>query len=114
MADSPTFPLLTHATGEPVAWWRGQVIDREACLAHVRRLAEELPEAPFAINLCNDRYAFMVALAAAMVRGQTTLLPPGRAPRLIEELAADYAGSYCVADEPTEIRGLVHHRVSLD
>jgi acyl-coenzyme A synthetase/AMP-(fatty) acid ligase len=113
MADSPTFPLLTHAPGEPVAWWRDQVIDREACLAHIRRLAEELPEAPFAINLCNDRYAFMVALAAAMVRGQTTLLPPGRAPRLIEELAADYAGSYCVADEPTEIRG-VHHRVSLD
>ncbi len=114
MADSPTFPLLTHAPGEPVALWRGRVVDREACLAHVRRLADALPEAPFAINLCNDRYAFMVALAAAMVRGQTTLLPPGRAPRLIEELAADYAGSYCLADEPTEIRGLAHHAVTLD
>jgi acyl-coenzyme A synthetase/AMP-(fatty) acid ligase len=114
MADAPTFPLLTHAAGEPVAWWRDRVIDRDACLVHVRRLADELPEAPFAINLCNDRYAFMVALAAAMVRGQTTLLPPGRAPRLIEELAADYAGSYCLADEPTEIRGLAHHAVTLD
>ena len=114
MADAPTFPLLTHAPGEPVAWWHDRVVDRDACLAHIRGLAGALPEAPFAINLCNDRYAFLVALAAAMVRGQTTLLPPGRAPRLIEELAADYAGSYCLADEPTEIRGLAHQVVALD
>ena len=69
-------------------------------LAHARRLAEELPEAPFAINLCDDRYAFLTGLAAALMRGQTTLLPPSRAPALIEELAADYAGSYCLVDAP--------------
>lgn len=114
MATSLTLPLLTHNRGEPVALWRGRMVDREACLAHVQRLAGELPQAPFAINLCNDRYAFMVALAAAMMRGQTTLLPPGRAPRLIEELAADYAGSYCLLDEATEIRGVPRHTVRLD
>jgi acyl-coenzyme A synthetase/AMP-(fatty) acid ligase len=56
----------------------------------------------------------MAGLAAAMIRGQTTLLPPGRAPKLIEELAADYAGSYCLLDEPTEIREVRQHMVSLD
>ena len=114
MAHATTFPLLIHGPGERVALWRNRAVDREACLAHVRRLAEDLPEAPFAINLCDDRYAFMSALAAAMIRGQTTLLPPGRAPRLIEELAADYAGSYCLADTPTEIKGLNRHIVSID
>ena len=111
---SSKYPLLTHARGERVAVWGDQIIDREACLTHVYRLAEELPEAPFAFNLCNDRYVFMVALAAAMLRGQTTLLPPGRAPKLIEELAADYAGSYCLVDEPSEITQVDRHMVRLE
>ncbi|GMQ76668.1 MAG: xanthomonadin biosynthesis 3-hydroxybenozate--AMP ligase XanA2 [Gammaproteobacteria bacterium] len=113
MADPLTFPLLTHGPGERVAFWRDREVDRETCLAHVRRLAEDLPQAPFAINLCDDRYAFMSALAAAMIRGQTTLLPPGRAPRLVEELVADYAGSYCLADAPKELEGIDQHIVAL-
>jgi acyl-coenzyme A synthetase/AMP-(fatty) acid ligase len=114
MANSSTYPLLTHGPGDRVALWRDRVVDRESCLTHVRRLAEDLPQAPFAINLCNNRYAFMIALMAAMTRGQTTLLPPGRAPKLIEELAVDYAGSYCLVDAPAEIAGLGQHMVSLD
>jgi len=113
MATSPTFPLLTHGPGERVAFWREREVDREMFLAHARRLAENLPEAPFAINLCDDRYAFLAALAAALIRGQTTLLPPARAPRLIEELAADYAGSYCLVDAPTQLKGIAQHTVSL-
>jgi len=110
----PTFPLLTHGSGERVALWRDRAVDRETFLTHVRRLAEDLPEAPFAINLCEDRYAFMTALAAAMIRGQTTLLPSGRALKLVEELAADYAGSYCLVDAPMEIKGIDQHVLSLD
>lgn len=114
MAEPATLPLLGHALGEPVACWRGRLVDRGAFLTHVRLLAAELPREPFAINLCTDRYAFMIGLGAAMVCGQTTLLPPGRAPRLIEELAAEYAGSYCLVDGPSEIEALPHHHVSAD
>jgi acyl-coenzyme A synthetase/AMP-(fatty) acid ligase len=114
MATSPTFPLLTHGPGERVAFWRDRTVDREMFLAHARRLAEDLPEAPFAINLCDDRYVFLTALAAALIRGQTTLLPPARTPGLIEELAADYAGSYCLVDAPTRLKGVGQHTVSLD
>ena len=87
---------------------------RESFLVHTHSLAEALPDAPYVINLCDDRYAFMSAFAAAMIRGQTTLLPPGRAPRLIEDLAADYAGSYCLVDSPTQVERVRCHRVSLD
>jgi len=114
MATSPTYPLLTHGPGERVAIWRDRIVDREMFLSHARRLAKELPEAPFAINLCDDRYAFLVALAAALMRGQTTLLPPSRTPALIEELAADYAGSYCLADTPNQLTGIHQHAVDLD
>ncbi len=114
MATSPTFPLLTHESGECIAFWRDQEVDREIFLAHARRLAENLPEAPYAINLCEDRYAFLTAFAATLIRGQTTLLPPARAPGAIEELAADYAGSYCLVDTPMQLKRIDQHTVSFD
>lgn len=113
MAEPATFPLLAHDVGECVAYRHGARIERETFLAHVRALAEDLPEAPFAINLCSDRYAFMAALAAAMMRRQTTLLPPAKVYGVIRELAADYAGSYCLADASIEIEGLDVHTVTL-
>ena len=60
MPDATYYPLLTHGPGQCVAIWRDQAVSREVCLAHVRQLAEQLPEARFAINLCNDRYVFMI------------------------------------------------------
>ena len=105
---------MTHGRGDRVAFWRGEFVHRDAFLARVQRLADGLPERPFAINLCDDRYAFMSAFAAAMIRGQTTLLPPGRAPRLIEELARDYAGSYCLVDSTTHVERVPRHLVPLD
>jgi len=114
MATPVTYPLLTHGPRERVAVWRDRTVDREMFLAHARRLAEEIPEAPFAINLCDDRYAFLTALAAALIRGQTTLLPPSRAPAIIEELAADYAGSYCLVDTPIQLTGVSQYAVALD
>ena len=42
--------------------------------AHVRGVAAGLPAGAHAINLCEDRYRFLVAFAAALVRGQTVLL----------------------------------------
>ena len=114
MVPQNALPLMTHGPGDRIAFWRERFVDRDRFLAHVKQLAEALPESTFAINLCDDRYAFMVAFAAAMFRGQTTLLPPGRAPRVIEELAADYRGSYCLVDSATCVEGIRHHHVTLD
>ena len=50
------------------------------------------------INLCEDRYRFLVAFCAAAVRGQTTLLPPSRAPAAIDEVLARHPGSYGLGD----------------
>jgi acyl-coenzyme A synthetase/AMP-(fatty) acid ligase len=67
-------------------------------LAEVRGVAADLPEAACAINLCEDRYRFLVAFCAAAVRGQTNLLPSSRTPAAIEDVRRQYPDSYCIAD----------------
>ena len=66
----------------------------------VRGVAAALPEAPYAINLCEDRYRFLVAFCAAALRGQVTLLPSSRAAAVVDEVMAGHPGSYCLGDHP--------------
>lgn len=66
--------------------------------AHVRALAARLPEAAHAVNLCEDRYRFLVAFCAVAVRGQSNLLPPSRTRAAIDEVRAQYPDSYCIGD----------------
>ena len=66
--------------------------------AQVRALAALLPAGRHAINLCEDRHRFLLAFCAVAVRGQTTLLPPSRAPAVIAEELRRHADSYCLGD----------------
>ncbi len=67
-------------------------------LAEVRGVAAELPEAASAINLCEDRYRFLVAFCAIAMRGQINLLPSSRTPAAIEDVRRQYPDSYCISD----------------
>ena len=67
-------------------------------VGEVRAVAALLPPAGFALNLCEDRYRFIVALCAAALRGQTTLLPPSRAPAVVAEMLAQHRDSYALTD----------------
>jgi acyl-coenzyme A synthetase/AMP-(fatty) acid ligase len=68
-------------------------------LADVFALAARLPEARYALNLCTQRYHFLVAFCAAVVAGQTNLLPPSRAPQALAELLRAYPSHYVLTDE---------------
>jgi acyl-coenzyme A synthetase/AMP-(fatty) acid ligase len=81
-----------------IAWRDGRAVTVSQLLADVSVLAARLPEAPAAINLCEDRYAFLVAFAALLVRGQTNLLPPSRAARAIDAVLAAHPDSYSLGD----------------
>jgi acyl-coenzyme A synthetase/AMP-(fatty) acid ligase len=67
-------------------------------LAQVRGVAAMLPGGAHAINLCEDRYRFLVAFCAVAMRGQTNLLPPSRAPAAVDEAMAQHPDSYCIGD----------------
>lgn len=67
-------------------------------LGHVARLSNALPNAPYAINLCENRYLFMVAFCAAIVREQTNLLPQNRALGTQQQLFDSYPQAYVLHD----------------
>src|SRR5690606_21080719 len=74
------------------------VVDAATFAAQVRALAARLPAATHAVNLCEDRYRFLVAFCAVAVRGQANLLPPSRTRAAIDEVRAQYPDSYCIGD----------------
>jgi len=97
-----------------VATWQGQLIRREQFVAHVLQLAGCLPQHEYAINLCNDRYLFLVSFTAAMVSKQTSLLPACRASKEIERIIALYPDSYCLTDEAMSDLSPSQFKVSID
>jgi len=98
VAAGPALPLLVRAeTERTLAWSRGRAVAVGEFLADVAAVAERLPGGD-AINLCEDRYAFLVALCAVACRGHASLLPSSRAPQAIGETLANHPGSYALAD----------------
>lgn len=91
-------PLCVHAAAAVVAWRQGRPIRREHFLAHVRRSAQQLPEKPYAVNLCEDRYLFLVTFCAALIRGQINLLPNSRHGNAVEACVRDYQDWYRITD----------------
>ena len=93
-----SLPLLVGSPSRVIAWRDGQAVTAATFLAHVHQVAATLPEADSAVNLCEDRYAFLVAFAALVVRGQTNLLPPSRAPHAVDEVMANHPGAYAIGE----------------
>ena len=95
----PALPLLDAGNPQRVIAWRGRHAVRAAeFLADVAATASALPVGTGAINLCEDRYAFLVAFCAVAARGQTSLLPPSRVAQAVDETFAAFPGSYALSD----------------
>ena len=60
--------------------------------ARAALLAGQLAPTGEVVNLCENRHRFLVAFAAAVLRGRTTLLPSSHAPPAVAELVAVYPG----------------------
>lgn len=84
--------------GRIVAIAGGQAVPLRRFLRHVHGVAAGLPDGRFAVNLCEDRYRFLVALCATALRGQATLLPPSRAPAAVDEVLAGHPGAWSLGD----------------
>jgi acyl-CoA synthetase (AMP-forming)/AMP-acid ligase II len=113
--DVPSHPLLaTRDLDAPLAWRAGVPVSGRTFLADVSRQAERMPAAGPVLNLCNDRYAFVVALGAALLRGQASLLPPDARPETMARLTAEHGKLTAVTDEPSlETPGLDRVMVEL-
>ena len=86
----------------PLAWRAGRPVSTGRFVAAAEALAERLPPHGQPVNLCQDRLNFAIAWAAALLRGQASLMPPNALPATLRALPAlDSAGApvYALADE---------------
>jgi acyl-coenzyme A synthetase/AMP-(fatty) acid ligase len=104
---SSAYPLLPHERPDVVvAFHQGQPITARRFLSNVAALAALLPEHRHVVNLCTDRYRFAVGLAAALCRGQLSLLPPNETPGVLHQLALAFVDLYCLHDGAAGPAGL--------
>jgi acyl-coenzyme A synthetase/AMP-(fatty) acid ligase len=97
---SQPHPLIAHrGAAAIVAYRRGEPVTAARFLAEVHACAEALPDSRHILNFCTDRYRFAVVLCAAIVRGQTTLLPPTTTPNVIRAMRAFASDAYHVTDD---------------
>ena len=96
-------PLLGGEDPERCLLWHdGRRVRVRDFLGEVDAVAAQLPSAANAVNLCVDRYRFLVSFCAVAVAGQTNLLPSARAPQAVAEVMRAYPDSYALSDRPLE------------
>jgi acyl-coenzyme A synthetase/AMP-(fatty) acid ligase len=78
----------------------------ERYLLDVTGLSELLPPHRHIVNLCSDRYRFAVALGAALIREQVSLMPQSDAAGMLSQLAVEFDDVYCLHDGPERAFGI--------
>ena len=92
--------IAARETGAVIATRRGASISAARFMHDVQRVAEALPAGRHVLNFCADRYRFAVAFCAAVLRGQTTLLPPTTTPNVIDAMRTFAPDVFYVTDDP--------------
>ena len=102
-----TAPLIgLYGPDDALAWETDGPRTAGEFLSHVADLAEALPDSPSVLNLLSSRYEFLVGFAAAMLRGQVTLLPQSRAPQMLRRIAGEYGDCYALTNRGDSVEGL--------
>jgi acyl-coenzyme A synthetase/AMP-(fatty) acid ligase len=100
-------PLIGQERAEAIAAYRrGEPVTAAQFLLDVQQAAAALPQRAHILNFCADRYQFAVMLCAAIVRGQTTLLPPTTTPNVIAAMREFAPDVYYVSEDPAVQVGL--------
>ncbi len=89
-----------------VAIDNGKEINRAQFAARAVDLASKLPEKSYIVNHCQNRYHFMLGLAAALLKKQISLFPPGKIPQVIKRLISQYPDVYCLSDQDETLAGM--------
>jgi len=103
MHDAPL--IHSYNPDDVLAWEANGPRTAGRFLSDVTHLAEIIPERPAVLNLLSSRYEFLVGFAAAILRGQLTLLPQSRAPDILNDVASSYRDTYVLADADFELDG---------
>ena len=92
-------PIARHRDGrDAILAGPAGPVDAACFFAQATRLARALPQAGHVINLCETRHGFMLGFAAALIRGQVSLLPPGRGRGDWEALARRHGDAHVLSE----------------
>lgn len=102
-----TLPLIAHSCADAtVAWRDGVPVSAGQFLREVATLAGELPAGRHVLNLCSNRYRFTVALAACIVSGRVSVLPPNHTVEMVRQMQCLAPDVFCITDQdacPTDL-----------
>ena len=93
----PDAVVVTNASGS---------ITARQMVGEIFALAERLPEQPYLVNACQDRYRFIVGLGAALVRKQLSVLPHSYSADTSRVIAQRYGDIACLVDRENPFDGL--------
>ncbi|HSH27922.1 MAG TPA: AMP-binding protein, partial [Wenzhouxiangella sp.] len=97
-----TLPLTTRSSDELVMLHDGEPVSIGRLIARAAALAQQLPPGTAVVNLCQDRHAFSVSFAAAIMAGGCNLLPANRLKATVDDLIDGFEGAVVVSDQPLE------------
>ncbi len=99
-----SLPLVSRLQPtDTVAWCDGHAVSVADFVADVAHLRAALPAGRHVLNVCGDRYRFLVGFAAAAVDGRVSLLPSTRNADTIAQLRAFAPDAFCLCDSDTDI-----------
>lgn len=98
-----TFPLVTHShAGDVLAYSQDKPITLADFLTDVWLLTAALPAGRHVLNSCGDRYRFAVGVAAALLAGKISLLPPILTPEMVRQVKNFAPDVFCLTDQPQQ------------
>lgn len=99
-----TIPMLSHTDGfDPFAYYGGRLVTVHEYLEDVYALASVLPQGKHVLNLCSNRYRFLVGFGASIISDVASLLPSSitpETPNQLRDFAPDY---FVIADHDSTI-----------
>jgi acyl-coenzyme A synthetase/AMP-(fatty) acid ligase len=92
------FPITERGSEETIAFHAGEEIDVGQFIEQAKTLASRLPKHRYVVNLCANRFEYLLGFCASVIAGQCTLMPPNRLDNTLEELSQLYPDSYLLGD----------------
>lgn len=94
-----SLPLVSHISQDSIIACRADgAVTLRQFLAEVRQLAALFSAGSHLLNMCSDRYRFSVGLAAAIVAGRVSLLPPTHTPEVVRQIKVFAPDVFCLTD----------------
>ncbi|MGV0953805.1 MAG: AMP-binding protein [Fluviibacter sp.] len=94
-----SLPLILHSTGsEAFAYYEGRLVSAKQYIEDVYSLAAALPVGDHVLNLCSNRYRFLVGFGASILRGAKSLLPTVASTEVLAQLRIFSPDFFVISD----------------